>query len=369
MNSRSDRYRFETAQPEDGAQILEILEESDFEGALSVLFTRRPDPYVSFKREGGQVDIVICRDTVQGRLVGVGAASINKMFVDGEPRDVGYLFGLRVRKDYRRRYPFLPYGFAYLFSLDGHKNVPFYLTTILEENLEARRLFEKRRASMPVYRSIGDYITYILATGRKARQVPGLIFRRAEAADLDPLIAFLSEQGRRYQFFPVVGKEDIAGCGSPVGLEDFSLVCDRDGRIVAAGALWDQRGYKQYVLKGYGGLFKVLYPFSFLLPLFGYPRLAAPGSVLDLCTLSFWVVKDDDAGCFECLLGHISRLARPFSYLVVGIDTRHPLRRVIERRPHLTYKSRMYLVHTREREHQGVPMDPDKVPYLEIGRL
>lgn len=369
MNFRSDRYRFEIARPEDADQILEILEEEEFHGALSVLFTRRPDPYESFKREGRQVDIVICRDTVRDRLVGVGAASINTMFVGGEARDVGYLFGLRVRRDYRRRFPFLPRGFAYLFGLERHKNVPFYLTTILEENLEARRLLEKRRASMPVYRYVGDYITYILATGRKPKQVPGLLFRRAEAADLHPLIQFLSEQGRRYQFFPVVGQEEIAGRGFPVGLEDFSLLCDRYGRIVAAGALWDQRGYKQYVLKGYGGLFKLLSPFSFLLPMFGYPRLAAPGSVLDLCTLSFWAVKDDDAGCFECLLGHISALARRFSYLVVGIDTRHPLRGVIERRPHLTYKSRMYLVYPRERELQCTPMDHDRVPYLEIGRL
>ena len=52
MSSRNDRYNFETARPEDAGEILEILEEIDFKGKISLTFTRRPDPVASFKKEG-----------------------------------------------------------------------------------------------------------------------------------------------------------------------------------------------------------------------------------------------------------------------------------------------------------------------------
>ncbi len=369
MSFRSDRYRIETARPEDAAQILEILEEEEFQGTISLLFSRRPDPYASFMREGREVTIIVARDTLRDRLVGIGAASINKMFVNGEAIDIGYLFGLRIRKEYRRRYLFLPYGFSYLFDLHRDKQIPFYITTILEENLDAQRLFEKRRATMPVYRYVDDYVTYIFAAGGKARMLPDVHFRRAEPSDGEALVSFLSEQGRRYQFFPVLDRKELDRRQGHISVDDFYLLCDRVHGIVAAGTLWDQRDYKQYILKGYAGALKVLYPFSFLLPRLGYPRLAPPGSVLNLCTLSFWVVKDDNARWCECFLSHMVQEARGFSYVVAGLDARHPLRLVFDKRPHLTYKSRMYLVYNSETGREPPYLDPGRSTYLEIGRL
>lgn len=371
MNSRNERYTFETARPEDAGEILEILEEIDFKGRISLTFTRRPDPIASFRKEGERVDILVSRDTREGRITAVAAASVNRMFFDGEPAHVGYLFGLRVRKEYRRRYLLLPRGFETLFRLHEGLEIPVYITTILEENTEAQRLLEKRRPTMPVYEYHGDYETYALATGGKAPSSgPGFLFRKASPDDAPALAAFLREQGSRFQFFPILGEQELNAPDGPVRPEDFTLMLDRDGRLLAAGAIWDQRAYKQYVLNRYEGVFRLLYPVSFLFPLFQYPRLARPGSVLNYFTLAFWAVRDDNPQWFERFLDHLARQTRAYDYFVLGVHRRHPLRETLRRRPHIPYRARMYLVHPLGRGDGTLsPESKRRVPYLEIGRM
>ena len=370
MSFRNDRYTYETARPEDAAEILGILEEIDFKGKIALTYTRRPDPYVSFKKEGRDVTVFVSREKGANRITSIAAASINRMFLNGEPTDVGYIFGLRVKKEYRRRYLLLPRGYEYIFRYHAEKNIPFFLTTILEENLVARRLLEKRRPSMPIYEYYGDYETYALTTGRRARRDRGLRFRKAEASDVKALIAFLHDQGQRFQFFPVLDKTELTDPGASIHYGDFYLLCDSNDEIAAAGAVWDQSDYKQYLLSGYGGIYKYLYPVSFMFPLFGYPRLARPGSILNFFTLSFWAVRDDDEDVFDCFLGHLSSITRQYSYFVLGMDTRHPLRDALRRKPHLLYPGRMYLVYPYgDPPREVLEIDRARVPYLEIGRL
>ncbi|MFC1890305.1 hypothetical protein ACFL4G_11190 [Thermodesulfobacteriota bacterium] len=370
MSSRNDRYTYETAMPGDAAEILDILEEADFKGKISLTYTRRPDPYVSFKKEGREVTVFVSREKKANRITSIAASSINRMFLNGEPADVGYIFGLRVRKEYRRKYLLLPRGYEYIFRLHEEKNISFFLTTILEENEVARKLLEKRRPSMPIYDYYGDYETYALKTGHRARRGRGLRFRNAEASDVNALIAFLHDQGRRFQFYPILESAEIMDPEASISYRNFYLLCDDNDEIAAAGTIWDQRDYKQYLLNGYGGIYKYLYPVSFMFPLFGYPRLARPGSILDFFTLSFWAVRDDDEDVFECFLSHLSAITRQYSYFVLGMDTRHPLREALRRRPHLLYPGRMYLVYPYGDPPQEVRgIDRARVPYLEIGRL
>ncbi len=369
MSSRNSRYIFGSATPEDAGEILEILEDMEFDGKISLTFTRRPDPYASFKREGKDVEILVSRDTWKNRLTSIAATSINPMFLDGEPTDVGYLFGLRVRKEYRRRYLLLPKGFTYLFGLHKDKQVPFYITTILEENETARRLLEKKRKNMPVYEYFGDYETYALTTGKRAGKAKDFLFRQAERKDLEPLVNFLWKQGQNYQFFPVLEAADLADEDRSLSYRDFYLLCSRENEILAAGAVWDQRRYKQYVLSGYGGIYKTLYPISFLFPLFGYPALAKPGSILNFFTLSFWCIRDNQPAIFDRFLRHVSEMTKSYSYFVLGMDTRHPLRDRLRKRPHILYKARMYLVYEHDHEEHAKTIDRSRIPYLEIGRL
>ncbi len=205
------RFTFELATPADGRELLEILEDAAFKDNISLLYTRRPDAYQSFMHEGPQVDIIVCRDRERDKIVGFGACALRQLFVNGVPQTVGYLFGLRTRQEYMRKFPLLHKGYAMIPALHQKKRVPFYLSTILEENHYAQRLLEKRRTSMPAYTPYGAYTVYTVFQ-RKTSRLPNLHpwqFRQAQPQDAQRLLNFISENGRILQFFPLLQEYDL----------------------------------------------------------------------------------------------------------------------------------------------------------------
>lgn len=188
--------------------------------------------------------------------------------------------------------------------------------------------------------------------------------------DLPALIAFLHEQGRQIQFFPVITENALlSGVFPGLKVEDFWVIQHADGKFWAAGALWDQHSYKQYLLQRYGGYFKYLYPFAKLLPLFGFPALPAPGSTLAFCTLSFWAVKDQNPEIFSLFLEYLACVAGSVPFFLVGMHESHPLRFMLQKRPHISYRSRMYLVFWEEQQEFVRNLQQEVVPYLECSML
>jgi hypothetical protein len=365
------RFTFELAAPADGQELLEVLEEASFKGNISLLYTRRPDAYQSFLHEGPQVDIVVCRDREREKIVGFGACALRQVFINGVPRTVGYLFGLRTRQEYMRKFPLLHKGYAMIPELHKKKDVPFYLTTILEENCYAQRLLEKRRASMPAYMPYGGYTVYALLSKTAQRgEIPPWQFRQAQQSDATRLITFLSEHGRRMQFFPVLQENDLQSARLPnLPLTNFHLLLNKHNEILSVGALWDQTAYKQYIVQRYGGIFKLLLPLSRAFPLFGFPALPAPGSALRFFTLSFWAVKDQNPDIFRHYLRAIIHLGSGYPFFLIGLHQRHPLRKIVEQQPHISYPSRLYLVSWENRPGMSAFVDTEMVPYLECGML
>lgn len=374
MHTHHSRFRFEQAAAQDSDEILTILEDAPFKGKISLLYTRRPDAYRSFIQEGEEVNIIVARDTKYNKIAGFGACAIRTLFVNGNPTRVGYLFGLRVASAYLKKFSILHRGYAYLRTLHKDRQVPCYITTILEENLDVQTLLEKQRSFMPVYHPVGKYEIFALMTGR-TRKSPSVhsssySFRRATIADLPILIAFLYQQGRFFQFFPVMTETALRSEAFPgLSVEDFFVMQNTNGEFLAAGTLWDQRSYKQYVLQGYGGYFKFSYLLAKLLPLFGFPALPAPGSTLAFCTLSFWAVKDRSPKIFSLFLDQIAQADASYPFLLVGVHETHPLRSILQKRPHISYRSKMYLVFWEEQQKFVNNLKQKTIPYLECGML
>lgn len=366
------RFTFELAGPEDGTELLEILEDAPFAGNISLLYTRRPDAYASLMHEGPQVDVIVCRDRERGRIVGFGACALRRLFVNGTPQTVGYLFGLRTRPEYQRKFPLLHKGYALIPDLHRERGVSCYLTTILEDNHYARRLLEKRRAGMPAYLPDGAYTVYTVLQ-RKRFWPPDFApwrFCRAGPDDLPRLVTFLLNHGQNWQFFPHLRCEDVLNGVLPgLDAECFYLLCDSAGQIQAAGALWDQAAYKQYVLHGYGGVFRLLAPLSRACPLIGFPALPQPGTRIPFCTLSFWAVANHDPAVFHRFLRGMAYVGREYPFFLVGLHERHPFGRVVERRPHIRYRSRLYLVSWDDERDVADLLDQARPPYIECGLL
>lgn len=129
-----NRFIFDEASPSDSPELLDIIEDVYFKGNISLLYTRQKDPFKSFKREGEEVSIIVCRDTQCKKIVGFGVVAYNKLYLAGNPVEAGYLFGFRVRKDYLHIYTGVHKGYAYMIELHKQRNTKIFYTTILSEN-------------------------------------------------------------------------------------------------------------------------------------------------------------------------------------------------------------------------------------------
>ena len=133
------------------------------------------------------------------------------------------------------------------------------------------------------------------------------------------------------------------------GLEagDFMLV--RNGTLRASVALWDQRSFKQSIVRDYGGqLARWRAVYNLAAPLMRRPRLPAPGARLESAYLSHLNASPDDPDAVVALVAEACREAagRGLDYVMLGLDEANPLCAVLRARfPTHSYVSMVYVVY------------------------
>ncbi|MGE5294045.1 MAG: hypothetical protein ACM3VT_04400 [Solirubrobacterales bacterium] len=366
---RSDRFVMQQAGEADSAEILSLMEENALPGDVSLIYTRRPDPYRSFMAEGVEARLMVCRDTQEGRIAALGAGAVHECLIDHRAEKVAYLFGLRFRREYlaKRVMWHLPGAYRSIVEHFRGQGVRYFLTVILADNIPAQRLLTRERTHMPRHTFLGSYHTLIFLTRRRAPSLPDSYgFRRATPEDRVAIEDFLTVEGGRCDFFP----SQVGGLfsrHSELSWESFYLLTDRQGSILACGAAWDQVSHKQYINAGYGGKLRWLYLISPLLRVFGYPAMPKPSTTLRFFTLAFWCAKDNRAEYLKSFLGSLAYEARDYPYFVMGVPAAHPLGPTLHKWRFLGYDSHIYLVGD-----HVMPADVARVgksPYLECAWL
>ncbi len=356
MKCLNDKYEICLAQPSDADQLLTLYECGDFKGAVSVLYTRRPDPIASLMKEGERAVIPIVRDLENDVIVGMGACIIRKAYVNGEIRNTGYLTGLKGLPNYRKRVPAISQTYSYLHN-ETKADVDLYYTTILKENTAVQKMLEKKRKTMPEYRRIGEYTVYCFRTGGKGKPKTRSNGWTLERASLEELAGLDIQNPAGYNLTPA----DRALHG--LTDDDVWFLKDHEGKVAAACALWSQTSWKQYIVTGYGGIFKWLQK----LPLkwTGYPDLPEAGVPVNYAAVTLLMVRDGDLAAAEQLIAMAAQRASAYDFLMLGLFENHPLRAVMEKRKCIKYGSILYTVHW---EDNGLDLDERPVS-LEIGLL
>ena len=141
-------------------------------------------------------------------------------------------------------------------------------------------------------------------------------------------------------FAPDLARHDLP-------LSDFLIAVDR-GEVVACGALWDQRGFRQTVIRDYSPLLRAARPLvNAAHRLIGTPRLPAVGSTLAMAFLSPLAVApgaDLDLGEFiEAFF--IPAAQRGLEYLTIALPVKDPRLPALQRRfSTRSWHSRLYQV-------------------------
>lgn len=366
--------RFELAAPADDAAIRCLLRETPLAGEVGLTYEREPDSALAAGIQGDFHQTLVAREAPGSPVIGMGSRSILEAWVNGEPARIGYLSQLRADPAHRGRPRSILAAYRAMRELHGDGAVPYYLTTIIADNLAARRLLEANLPGMPRYQALDRLATLVLpARPVRARPVPGVTVSRGDAEALDGIVSCLERHGRRHQFAPRWTRERLL---SPqrlrgLGLGDF-FVARRGGAIAGCLALWDQRSFKQTVVRRYGPRTRLLRPLlSLASPLLGTPALPPCGQPMRTAFLSHVAVDGDDGAILGTLLAAaLQEAARTdLDSLALGFAERDPLGRAVTagfacRR----YASVLYTVHWEDGAAAVARLD-GRIPHPEVAIL
>ena len=149
------------------------------------------------------------------------------------------------------------------------------------------------------------------------------------------------------------------------------LLAFRGGALVGTLAAWDQHGFRQSVVHGYGGTLRWARPaYNAYARLRGLPPLPQPGGAVRYLTAALPVVAGDDAAVFAALLAELRERAAGGShdYLMLGLHESDPLLPVVRACSATWYDTRLFLVCWDDGEPMRRGLD-GRPPYLELGCL
>jgi hypothetical protein len=362
MNFRNDRYELRLATREDGDQILRVYESGEFQGNISVLYTRRPNPYDSLMKEGEQVVMPVVYDRETGVMIGVGCCLIRKAYISGELKSTGYLTGLKLLPEYRKRFPYITQVYQYLYEQTSSL-VDYYYTTILLENVSVQKMLEKKRKNMPAYDFQGVYTVYCFRTGKRVCRFPlhGMASSSSGyklcQGNIGKAKAFYMEHAKDWNLSPDTSTISTFPPDSVYTLEGS------EGETLAACVLWNQQGHKQYIIADYNGIYRYIQhvPLRWL----GYPNLPKLGQPANYACYHMLFVKDNDLRVAEYFIREISEVQRDYDFLMLGLFQDHPYNSVMQKIKHIKYQSKFYSVYWEE------PLSmPDKTKlHVDVGLL
>lgn len=347
------------AKPEDGKEILRILESSPAKGSIELLYTRRSDAYASYSMEPGESRVFVTRAV--DKVVGTCTELIRKVYIGGKPAKAAYICGLKKDADYIGHSGFGPRFIQGLVRED----IDFYYASVVRDNEQANAMFGKTRRILEMT-PLQTYTTYILAPKFTLKTTAkDCVFRRAEARDETAVLEYLNREGRKKDLFPVVTSlSQFHG----LTIRDFYILEDQGG-IAATAALWDQTDYKQYVVKRYRGIMRFARVLNPVLSLLGYMKLPPEDQILDYPMLSFFLSRNDDPEYYKAFLNGLNREIRGRKEVyVIGLPQSHFAGGIFSRVPSIHFDTVIHSVQFKLGNGKYTRIDPDHL-FLECGLL
>jgi len=367
------QFRLELASREDDADLRRILRENSMGGSISLTLRKEPSFFDDLSVEGNFNQVVAAREVESRRVVGFGVRSIKPAFVNGEKVDIGYLGCLRLDKQFRGT-TLVPRGYKLFSELHKDSRVPFYLTTIVDDNQYAKQILTSNRMGMPNYNDFGAYHTYVIPVKRKKSSDSKKNIVQANEGNIEDIIRFVNQEGRKKQFYPAYSEKDLTDAtGLLRGLNIEDILLHFDGAdIDGIMASWNQSSFRQTVVEGYSGILKYARP---IINLVGrvkgnLPYLPQEGQQINYNCVALIVTKDNDPKVFDELItstrNRLNESQTPL--LMLGLHSQDSLQPVAQKHSVMRFPTRLYIVTWQDGEDSFKQLDV-RVPYLELGSL
>jgi GNAT superfamily N-acetyltransferase len=235
------------ATPADNAALLDLTRACPMRAHISLCMERDPD-FFALMRARGEGRTLVAEQ--EGRVVACGSVCRWPAYVLGVPGEMGYVGDLKVAPHYRRT------GLARriideIARGELGREPAAYVGTAAAGNAATEAMLQRFGAGSAVHR-IGTFTSYQLLPLRRLGIASHLDVGRAQPDDEEELVAFLDAYHRRLSFAPVFrdgGLRRLLGRSPGMALDSYR-VARRQGRIVAAVAVWDGAGLKHTRVHG-----------------------------------------------------------------------------------------------------------------------
>src|SRR3954470_3725645 len=184
------RVAFAVADETDDAEIRALLRNNPMRGRITISLEREPS---FFTKTDFPAVTIVARE--RGQLVCAGSCSIQQRFVNGSPRAVGYLGGLRLDRSHQGRFDILRRGYDFFRDLQAESPADFYFTSIASDNQQARAFLESSVRRMPKYEFVGEFVTLLLPTNSGSPT-------DNDASSTNEVVSMINEAGLTRQFAP-----------------------------------------------------------------------------------------------------------------------------------------------------------------------
>ena len=371
------KYEAVQADPADGEKLLALIESEAARGDLELIYTRRPNPVLSYQKEGRRVSFCVIKDE-NGTPCFMDVCIIRDYYFHGNATPFTYICGVRKAASPGGN----PLACILRTALEYEpENLAAGFCSILDANDYAVRVFcRKTRKYFPRLAPLCGYTTFLMNpkaiyaraaghTAGRAGNAPaaqGFTFAAVRESDLPEVYRFLEKEGKRYEMFPVI--KNIQEQFSGLSLNDCYLLI-KDGETAGFGALWDQKHYRQYIVKHYGGVYKYLRKAAGLVQKLGYIYLPPEGETANVLTLTLLTAKDGDTDLYRELLAQLAKeaAARGCTIAVAGMSKNNKYYPLFRKCKSVSFDSTIYSVET---DGNRLPLpDPDREIHLECGYL
>lgn len=355
----------------DDAQICAQMRRNAMPGRISLTASHEPSFFESSQVEGHACRVAVAERN--GQVVGVGLMAKRRVYLNGEPAEIGYTSSLRTDPSIRSGTAVARGNRLFRQWHEEYFRAPLYLCSILQDNVLARRILTSGRAGLPAAREIGTlYTATIPLLRRRMKPIAGLRIVRGSDVGPEAIIEFLNHCGRTKQFFPVYTVDDLLaedGILRGLHLNDFRVALAGD-TIVGTVACWNQLSFRRMVVTGYSGAMRVLKPL--LSPLARMLRLAplpGPGDAIQSVLAACTAVGDNNPEVFKVLLDSVlcAEYGTGKTFLMVGLMEQDPLLQVARQYLHLPTRSCVYALQWDGAN--AVDRLDGRLPYLELGSL
>jgi GNAT superfamily N-acetyltransferase len=308
--------------PEHNEEMLEILRDSPMESdGLTLCLDRSPDIFAvprlffdTFNAYGFFMD---------DRLAGFAMICRKKLYVNGIPREIGYLANLYVRPEARKKgwlykasEPLFKQvmeeiGFGYATTVKGNRNT---------EPMVGRRI--RKFPFIPHSKTIIDLeIKNILITFKK-KQDKKYSVRRATENDIPEISRLLDSEYKSRLFGPISTPGDIERLLSKrpgFTISDYYLA-ELQGRVVGVCSAWDNSNIRNIRVLAYRGVFRLVKAtHSLAAPLLGFPALPKPGAAFREIQMNDFAVEDRNPDILRALILRIYADYRKKGYNMLQI--------------------------------------------------